>query len=346
MPARAFWRTGAGPRTPEQMEHLSDCRARLTPDAVVATAGSCFAQHISRRLRRMGFNFLDAEPPPPWMNAAAQRDFGYGIFSARYGNIYTSRQLKQLLLETLGTFVPAERVWETDGRFYDPFRPSVEPQGFESAAEVLLARDTLLRGVRRILKTADVFVFTLGLTECWRSREDGAVYPTCPGTQAGAFDARRHEFVNLTYGEILADMRDVIRLLRRRRPAMRFILTVSPVPLTATASGRHVLTATTHSKAILRAVAGQLTDEFDFVDYFPSYELITAPSFGGRFYAANKREVTDEGVSVVMDLFQREFCAAPAEARPATPAPHPNPAGEAGADAICDEMVLDFYARR
>jgi hypothetical protein len=159
-----------------------------------------------------------------------------------------------------------------------------------------------------MFETTDLFVFTLGLTEAWRSKADGAVYPTCPGTQAGTFDAGKYEFVNLSMGEVLADLRQVFAKLRVLNPGIRFLLTVSPVPLTATASGKHVLTATTYSKSVLRAVAGQLTDELDHVDYFPSYEMITAPVFGGAFFDETRRNVTSDGVDFVMRTFLREFC--------------------------------------
>ena len=39
-----------------------------------------------------------------------------GLFTARYGNIYTSHQLLQLLRRTYGTFVPQDNAWtEPDG---------------------------------------------------------------------------------------------------------------------------------------------------------------------------------------------------------------------------------------
>ena len=58
-----------------------------------------------------------------------------------------------------------------------------------------------------------------------------------------------------------------------------------------------MLVATTQSKSVLRAVAGSLQDQFRFVDYFPSYEIITAPPFQGKFYEKNQRSVTPEGVN-------------------------------------------------
>jgi hypothetical protein len=79
----------------------------------------------------------------------------------------------------------------------------------------------------------------------------------CPGTVRGHFDANLHLFVNHTTADVIARLNATMDRLRDVHSAMRFLLTVSPVPLTATASGAHVLTSTMHSKSILRAAAGE-----------------------------------------------------------------------------------------
>ena len=57
-----------------------------------------------------------------------------------------------------------------------------------------------------MFQTLDVFVFTLGLTECWRSREDGAVFPLCPGVQGGTFDPQLYEFYNQSVDDVINDL--------------------------------------------------------------------------------------------------------------------------------------------
>src|SRR6202043_1490050 len=100
---------------------------------------------------------------------------------------------------------------------------------------------------------------------------------------------------------------EVVATITSVNPSVRFLLTVSPVPLTATKSGAHVLVATMHSKSILRAVAGQLAQQRANVDYFPSYEIISSPCFGGWFFETNRREVSAAGVNFVMDTFFRSL---------------------------------------
>jgi hypothetical protein len=149
-------------------------------------------------------------------------------------------------------------------------------------------------------------VFTFGLTEGWVHRESGTAYPTAPGTIAGSFDADVYAFKNFTSAEILEDFIKFRALVKEHNPNLRFILTVSPVPLTATASDDHVLVATTYSKSVLRAVAGELYSQFSDVDYFPSYEMIASPFSRAAFYEANLRSVSEEGVEAVMRVFFQE----------------------------------------
>ncbi|MGE0740395.1 MAG: GSCFA domain-containing protein, partial [Hyphomonadaceae bacterium] len=266
LPKAAFWRSGVQDSAPTNMAGLYQRKWPIRANENVATAGSCFAQHIARFMKKNGFSVLDMEPPPRGLPEKFAKNYGYCLYSARYGNIYTVRQLLQLIHEAEGRFVPVDPVWERGGRYFDSQRPNVEPQGLDSPDEVLAHRRVHLEALRALLRRQDIFVFTLGLTEAWIDAPTGTVYPTAPGVIAGSFDPTRHQFKNFGFNEIYADLVAVRRALRRYRPQLRILLTVSPVPLTATASGRHVLQASTYSKAVLRAVAGQFSAEHDDVD--------------------------------------------------------------------------------
>ena len=119
------------------------------------------------------------------------------------------------------------------------------------------------------------------------------------------------------------------------------LVTVSPVPLTATASGQHVLTATSGSKATLRAAAGEFVADTPGTDYFPSYELVTNPAAGGPWFAPNLRSVTDEGVARVMQVFLSSHGLAPVAAVPAPAAPDED--DDDADDLVCDELLLDAF---
>jgi hypothetical protein len=179
------------------------------------------------------------------------------MYSGRYGNIYTVRQLRQLLREALYGKYPNERVWERRGRFFDAQRPNVEPGGLDSAEEVLRHREFHLSRVRKIIEEVDVFVFTFGLTEAWCSSDRETVFPVAPGPLAGTYDPEKYVFHNFRFSEVRKDFEDVRDMIREIRPNVQFLVTVSPVPLTATATSQHVEVATSRSKATLRAVCAR-----------------------------------------------------------------------------------------
>ena len=359
LPSRAFWRTGVAEQTPETVRDLYIRKFEIPPTARVATGGSCFAQHIAREMRARGYPVIDVEPPPAGLDPAVAKAHGYLLYSARYGNIYTARQLLQLIQEARGQFEPQDWIWERGGRFFDALRPGVEPAGLDSADEVRAHRAQHLAAIRRMLRTTDVFVFTLGLTETWVDKASGTVFPTAPGTIAGHFDPDRHAFLNLGFGDTFGDMVRVRRMLKKINPAMRFLLTVSPVPLTATASDAHVLAATVYSKSVLRAVAGEMQARFEDVDYFPSYEIIASHFSRGAFFEDNLRSVADAGVQTVMRCFfsQHGTAAAAGRTRPEAAKPQTDEAAQPKAeeaappkaddedDVVCEEALLDAFAR-
>ena len=121
-------------------------------------------------------------------------DYGYGIYSARYGNIYTSRQWLQLIERAFGERDPLDRAWSCEGGFVDPFRPNIEPGAIGSADEVEVLRRDHLACVRQLFEQTDVFVFTLGMTETWMRVADGTVFPIAPGARGGVWDETQYRF--------------------------------------------------------------------------------------------------------------------------------------------------------
>ena len=368
-----YWRSGVTETHPLTVEGLYARRFAISPEDRIATAGSCFAQHIAAQLRGRGFRVLDLEPTPWGLDPDRARAFGYGIYSARFGNLYTARQLLELLREATAPDPPGPIVWERSGRFFDALRPGVEPEGLASPEEVAAHRRDHLARVREMFAATQVFVFTFGLTEAWRDRATGRTLPTAPGTIAGRFDPALYEFHNFTAEETLADYRAFRAELEALNPGVRHLVTVSPVPLTATAADAHVLVASTYSKSVLRAVAGQLAAECPDVDYFPSYEIITAPWSRGVFFEPNLRAVSPAGVAAVMRVFFAAHAPQAAAADPAGAdadaaeapaarrrrrrrrrrdkdgAARRGEAGKAGKDAgedvACEEILLEAFAR-
>ncbi len=89
------------------------------------SAGSCFASNVRRYLEAWGYTYTVTESAhPQWPES--KESMYYEAFSARYGNIYTARQMWQLLERATGDWKPADEYWESpDGELIDPYRPGL-----------------------------------------------------------------------------------------------------------------------------------------------------------------------------------------------------------------------------
>ena len=341
LPAERFWRKAVAGVPPFALDPGPRDAFRIARSDRVATAGSCFAQRVSQALVKGGFRYHVTEEAPEGLSPEAATARQFGTFSARYGNLYGPRQFVQLFDRAFGAFEPELRAWRReDGRFVDPFRPTIEPDGFSDPDAVEAAREHHLARVRDLFESLDVLVLTLGLTEGWRWRADGAALPLAPGVAGGAYDPAEVAFVNAGTAEVIADLTGVLDRLRGVNPRARVILTVSPVPLAATYLDRHVLVANAHSKAVLRAAAGEVCAGADpRLVYFPSYEIVTSHTNGGRYYNEDQRTIAEAGVAHVMRSFLASFSPEPDAAPPAPRVGEAEFAGTAGV--ICDEEAIE-----
>ena len=348
VPETSLWKPSVADLAPDRVAPFVEPVPLISTTSRVASAGSCFAQHISRHLRQWGYNYFVTEAGPPWLSQANKARHAYGAYSARFGNIYTARQLRQLAERSFGRFAPDVPVWPLPSdRVADPFRPRIEPEGFVSTSECLRDRDLHLAGVREMFEHLDVLIFTLGLTEGWRHRATGAMLPVCPGCGAGGtFDAREHEFVNFTVAEVVEDLECTLDLLSSANPEAQVIFTVSPVPLVATFEDRHVLPATVYSKSVLRVAAEEVTRNHANVHYFASYEMVSALREPDTFQA-DGRQVNEHVVARVMRVFARQFCtdvniqvSDEAQAAPTSEPDHDVDADLVAQEVLCDEDVL------
>jgi hypothetical protein len=341
---RAFWAPAVGRRNMLDIGELWSAPFKISQKQKIATFGSCFAQHFSRTLVARGFTWLDAEPAPKGTSPEVAKTFNYGVFSARTANIYTTSLLLQWTKWALEEETAPEVHWEKDGRILDPFRPTIEPSGFGSVEEMLASREQCIRAFRTAILDSDIFVFTLGLTESWWDAEGGFEYPMCPGTVGGTFDSEKHVFHNQEYGFIKKSLVSAIRKMREARDrGPSILLTVSPVPLTATNSGNHVLVATMESKSTLRAVAGNVAKTLPKTSYFPSYEIINSAPFRGMFFEPNMRSVNPHGVDHVMKTFFAGLSGKGDLAPKARPAKAKVKVKDAEEDLACEEELLAAF---
>ena len=87
-------------------------------------------------------------------------------------------------------------------------------------------------------------------------------------------DNGRFVFQNSTVDRSITEMCKTVEILAELNPEVKIVVTVSPVPMNTTFTAQDVLVANTYSKSTLRVVAQHLCDNYEYVDYFPSYEMV------------------------------------------------------------------------
>ena len=65
LPGSNWWSKSMVETPPEEVDPVTQQKFTIRKKGKVATAGSCFAQHIARRLVGAGFNYLVTEQAPP-----------------------------------------------------------------------------------------------------------------------------------------------------------------------------------------------------------------------------------------------------------------------------------------
>jgi hypothetical protein len=334
-----FWHRAVTDPAPGHIDPVLRCKS-IHKGEKIATIGSCFAQHLGINIAKAGFNYFLAETCAEDIPPALAKARNYGIFSARYGNVYTVKQAVQLFDRAFGQFQCGEHIWNRGSIFIDAFRPQIEPEGFSTTEELMISRSAHLECVRRVFEECDWLIFTLGLTEAWRSTRDGAVFPLAPGVAGGAFNANDCEFVNFSVREVSDDLSALVERLHAVNQTAQVMLTISPVPLIATYEKRHVLVSTTFSKAALRVASDEAERRFKNVIYFPSYEIITSPASGGRYFQDDLRQVTDIGVNHVMRMFTKHFLQEAIGSRAEKAAVNTSDMDPYASDIVCDEEEI------
>jgi len=195
---------------------------------------------------------------------------------------------------------PEASLLETSNGWLDlQLTPGQRPVSYERAIE---RRRYLTSDYFSRVKAADVLIITLGFTETWHDLETGLYLNATPPARTTRNKAR-FEFEGTDFPKNLAALEGIFERYSALNPSGKIIVTVSPVPLGRTFSGRDIAIANSYSKSVLLAAAQSFANNHPNVDYFPSYELVTL-SRRDRVYSNHDcLHVTDRRVGEIVNLF-------------------------------------------
>ena len=261
--------------------------------------GSCFARGLERALANRKFNVLSFTDKLD--------HFAIGAVGSALGatNKYNLASImNELSWAVEGGSFPERAIVELDNEnYFDPhMTPVFPPAPYEEVAE---KHRIMTEAVARVVDS-DIVVVTLGLVEVWKDAELDLITNAINPILYRKYP-ERFLFGRLGYAENMRLLQEVYSLLTRRaRPGFRMIVTVSPVPLSTTFTGRDVVEATTYSKSLLRVVAEDFAAEKANVEYFPSYEIVMN-SPRAKAWMEDCRHVRGELANFIMGQFISHF---------------------------------------
>jgi hypothetical protein len=170
-----------------------------------------------------------------------------------------------------------------------------------------MERRTEVDKVYTALFASEAVIVTLDLVEAWYDKTANLYLNRLPPTAFLLADRERFEMHILDVHETQLLLERMVNALRAMG-VTKILLTVSPVPLETTYSGKDCTIANTYSKSVLVVSANSISRLYREVDYFPGYEIVM--SAGPEFYNPDSVHVRDDVVELVtnylIDQYTRE----------------------------------------
>jgi GSCFA family protein len=239
----------------------------------VYTIGSCFARNIEQHFECTGYDVPTlrfAVPPEEWRGDRSNGILNKYTPPCIYQELEWALRVRKARSDRAREALLAEPLLDIG----DDLVIDGELAGFVpvSRARGVERRRQLHETVEQAFE-ADVVAITLGLVEAWWDVERRRYLQQTPSTVMMQRFRKRFAFAPLRFAEALAHTRKAMDLLLKHgKPGLKILLTTSPVPLRTTFMLQDAIVANTNGKSILRAVCGEISETYDDVDYFPSYE--------------------------------------------------------------------------
>lgn len=276
----------------------------LDGDDHIFAIGSCFAEEIRKALVQLNMRLL---PDYAAIQIDRKRNQVDTLPERPHLNYYNSFTIRQEFERIVGEWDQAPddywrvrlKRWPERKAFQDPYRRLV----FGRTADDLHATIGNLNAVMRAgFAQASAFLITFGMTEVFVNKANGRIVCQKP-LYGGGGGADETTFLQSDFAGNLANVRRICEIILAHKPDAKILMTVSPVGLERTFSGRDICVANMEGKSILRAVLGQVEREFAQVRYFPAYEIVMAKGIAS--FREDGRHVLDSVVQNIMSAFVR-----------------------------------------
>lgn len=247
---------------------------KITYRESISMIGSCFAEHIDRKLAR----------------------YKYKVSSNPFGILYNPAPIAK----SFQRIVEEELYTVDDLVMYDGLYHSMDHHGSFSGPdpEVVINRinDLIFKFKSHLSNSLFVFV-SLGTSKVYRYKGTGHVAGNNHKLPHTHFEPH-----TMTVEECIIDFEKIYRTIKSITPTTHVIWTVSPI--------RHLrdgLIENQRSKAALILAIDEFTKKFNDTSYFPAYEIMMDQLRDYRFYARDLVHPSELAIDIIWDLFTRTY---------------------------------------
>ncbi|MCH7400907.1 GSCFA domain-containing protein [Belliella kenyensis] len=255
---------------------IPEAQAKIDHHAHIYTVGSCFSTMIGEKLADRKFDVVN------------------NPFGTLFNPLSISKVLEDSILELE---IDEDMILSRDGLYlHYGMHSDVSAYSKDSLKRLIHKKHVQTKNQ---LENASHLMITFGTAWVYELVEEKQLVANCH-KQPGHFFKKR--LINLE--EIHKIYIGLIQLLKECNPHIHVVLTVSPV--------RHVkdgIISDQLSKSLLRLACHQIADSFDFVHYFPSYEIMMDELRDYRFYKADKIHPSEEAEDYIWHRFKQSWIA-------------------------------------
>lgn len=236
--------------------------------------GSCFTENIGNQLQRLKFESI------------------INPFGIVYNPISISNSLETLLQNKLSLesdLFEHQGVWHSfdfHSRFSDVKKEKCLEKTNQSITNASLA-----------LKNTNVLFITFGSAHVYLLKSQNKLVANCHKLPASYFDKTYIEF-----NQTLNIYNSLFEKLKEQNPNLKIITTLSPVRYLSDGFAENQ-----KSKAILTLLCHALKDNFEFVDYYPAYEIMMDDLRDYRFYADDMIHPNHLAINYIFDHFSTGY---------------------------------------
>ncbi len=240
----------------------------------IVSIGSCFAEHIGARLERLKFP----------------------ICRNPFGILYNPMSIGKGLQLLLEDYSFSEKDLVQHNGIWHSFQHHSQFSGLDKAEVLANIRATSTQA-SKVLHSSNRLILTFGTAYVYEHLEQQEIVANCHKIPATKFQKRR-----LDIAEIVAAYRPLFQKLKTKNSEIEILLTVSPV--------RHIrdgIIENQRSKATLLLAIDALCEAFDFVHYFPAYEIVMDDLRDYRFYQADLLHPSEVAIDYVWEVFEKSL---------------------------------------